>query len=625
MFVVATAGHVDHGKSTLVKALTGTDPDRLAEEHRRGLTIELGYVWTDLPTGERVEFVDVPGHEKFLGTMLAGVGPVPAVLLVVAADEGWRRQTAEHVAALDALGVTHGLVAITRSDLADPAAATAQVTGELAGTSLAGSPVIAVSAVTGAGLDELRAVLGTLVRGLPEPPVAWRTRVFVDRVFMIRGAGTVVTATLPAGSVRVGDVLSAGPRGEPVTVRALESCKESLPRVDAVARVALNLRNAPADLHRGDALTTPGSWPETTEADVELRDVGAGRVVGGRVMDGRKVDGRVVGDGEVAGPLPVELVLHVGSAAVPVRVRILAGSDGRFARLGWDRPLPLEPGDRGVLRNPGQHSVAAGVLVRDVDPPALSARGAARARSVELAAGGGPRAEVARRGLVRRDHLVRVGVVAPGAVVPGVRTESDWLVDPAVWADLVHRLRELVEIGAAADRLGRGLPLAEAATVLKVPVVLLGRLLPDAGLVLRDGRLLSRAAVGPRVPAVLAQPLASLTARLQQRPFAAPEAADLAALRLAPNDLGALAAVGAILRLPGDVVLLPGAPAQAADALRAIDQPFTLSEARRALATTRRVAVPLLEHLDRLHLTVRDPDSRRRIPQRPAEQRPGTR
>lgn len=599
MFVVATAGHVDHGKSTLVQALTGSDPDRLAEEHRRGLTIELGYAWTDLPTGERVEFVDVPGHEKFLATMLAGVGPVPAVLLVVAADEGWRRQTAEHVGALDALGVTHGLVAVTRSDLAAPQPVFDQVAAELAGTSLAGSPAVAVSAVTGAGLGELEAALGILVRGLPRPPAAWRTRMFIDRVFTIRGAGTVLTATLSAGSVRVGDVLSAGPRGEPVTVRALECCKEPFSRVDAVARVAVNVRKPPADLRRGDTLRTPGAWPDTTEADVELHMVGSGPEGGGA-------------------QLPVELILHIGSAAVPVRVRTLAGSDGRFARLSWERPLPLEPGDRGVLRNPGLHTVAAGITVRDVDPPQLTIRGAARACSRDLADGGGAlTAQVRRRGLVRRDHLVRIGVLAPEAVPEGVRTEGDWLVDPAVWADLVRRLRELVEIGATADRLGRGVPLAEAATTLDLPdPALLAALAADAGLATRDGRLRTPTAAGPRVPEALARPLAALTARLHEHPFAAPEAADLTVLRLAPTDLGALAALGAILRLPGDVVLLPDAPARAARALRGIDQPFTLSEARRALATTRRVAVPLLEHLDRLRLTVRDPDSRRRAPER---------
>src|ERR1700733_12464266 len=151
MYVVATAGHVDHGKSTLVRALTGMEPDRWAEERRRGMTIDLGYAWTTLPSGQQIAFVDVPGHERFTTNMLAGVGPVPAVLLVIAADEGWAAQTEEHVSALDALGVTHGLVAVTRSDLADPAAATDQARDRLAATTLAGIPAVSVSGSTGAG------------------------------------------------------------------------------------------------------------------------------------------------------------------------------------------------------------------------------------------------------------------------------------------------------------------------------------------------------------------------------------------------------------------------------------------------------------------------------------------
>ena len=157
MQVIATAGHVDHGKSTLVRALTGMEPDRWAEERRRGMTIDLGFAWTTLPSGEQIAFVDVPGHERFTTNMLAGVGPVPAVLLVIAADEGWRAQTEEHVRALDALGVSHGLVAVTRSDLADPAAATEEARDRLAGTTIAGIPAVSVSGATGAGLDALRA------------------------------------------------------------------------------------------------------------------------------------------------------------------------------------------------------------------------------------------------------------------------------------------------------------------------------------------------------------------------------------------------------------------------------------------------------------------------------------
>ncbi|WP_416955009.1 L-seryl-tRNA(Sec) selenium transferase [Nocardioides sp. T5] len=224
MHVVATAGHVDHGKSTLVRALTGTDPDRLAEERRRGLTIEPGYAWTSWPDGGDVgdvAFVDVPGHERFLTTMLAGIGPVPAALLVVAADDPWMPQAAEHLAALDALGVGHGVVAVTRSDLADPAPAMARAAAEVSRTSLAGAPVVAVSARTGAGLDDLRAALTTMLAALPAPAADVDVRLWVDRRFTVRGAGTVVTATLPAGTVRVGDTLADGERL--VRVRGLQA------------------------------------------------------------------------------------------------------------------------------------------------------------------------------------------------------------------------------------------------------------------------------------------------------------------------------------------------------------------------------------------------------------------
>ena len=207
MQVVATAGHVDHGKSTLVRALTGMEPDRWAEERRRGMTIDLGFAWTTLPSGAEVAFVDVPGHERFVTTMLAGVGPVPAVLLVVAADEGWMPQSAEHVDALSALGVRHGLLVVTRSDLLEPDLAREEALAHLEGTSLAGLPSVCVSAATGAGMDDLRAAIDGLAAALPVPDPHADVRLWVDRAFTIRGAGTVVTGTLPAGRLRVDDEL----------------------------------------------------------------------------------------------------------------------------------------------------------------------------------------------------------------------------------------------------------------------------------------------------------------------------------------------------------------------------------------------------------------------------------
>jgi len=242
MFVVATAGHVDHGKSTLVHRLTGMWPDRLAEEQRRGLTIDLGFAWTELD-GRQFAFVDVPGHERFVTNMLAGVGSVPAVLFVVAATEGWMPQSDEHLAALDALGVRHALLVISKTDLADPGPAIAQARERFERTSLADPPV-----VLGADLDRVRAELKALVDRLPQPDRDADVRVWVDRSFTVRGAGTVVTGTLAAGTIRVGDELEHA--GRRVTVRGMQSLGRDQAEVGAVARVALNLRGRRPPAHR---------------------------------------------------------------------------------------------------------------------------------------------------------------------------------------------------------------------------------------------------------------------------------------------------------------------------------------------------------------------------------------
>src|SRR5699024_10540011 len=309
LHVIATAGHVDHGKSTLVRALTGSDPDRLEAEHQRGLTIELGYCWTELGDAGTTAFVDVPGHERFISTMLAGIGFVPACLFVVAADDPWMPQAAEHLAALDALGVEHAVVAVTRTDLADPAEAIRRSHDELALTSLADSPIIPVSAVTGDGMDELREHLAAMVDGLPQPNPRADVRLWADRRFTIKGAGTVITGTLAAGTVRVQDELDT-PGGR-VRVRGVQALNTDRTSVSGTARVALNLSGHTESLMRGDALWTPDVWLTTTAVDVRLR-------------------GR-------AGAIPAHPVLHIGSASLTVRARPLGD---RHARLIVDRALP---------------------------------------------------------------------------------------------------------------------------------------------------------------------------------------------------------------------------------------------------------------------------------------------
>jgi selenocysteine-specific elongation factor len=235
------------------------------------MTIDLGFAWMTLPSGEEVAFVDVPGHERFITNMLAGAGPAPAVMFVVAADEGWMPQSAEHLAALDALGVRHGVLVVTRSDLADPGPATRQAAGKIAATSLGELEAVAVSALTGRGLPELTAALGRLTARLPQPDPRGGVRLWLDRVFAIKGSGTVVTGTLQAGTVRTGDELTVTPSMRTVRVRGVQSLGSPAAQVSGVARVALNLRGiSTRELGRGMALIHASRWTVASVIDVRL-------------------------------------------------------------------------------------------------------------------------------------------------------------------------------------------------------------------------------------------------------------------------------------------------------------------------------------------------------------------
>lgn len=578
MQVIATAGHVDHGKSTLIRALTGIEPDRWAEEKRRGLTIDLGFAWTTLPSGRGVSFVDVPGHERFLGNMLAGLGPAPIVCFVVAADEGWQAQSDDHRDAIAALGIDQGVIAVTRADLAPERVdeVIAQVRAELAGTGLADAPALPVSAMTGTGLDELRSALDEAVAAARQPSATERVRLWVDRSFTISGAGTVVTGTLAAGTLTVGDRLQlhgvdhqAG-----VAVRGLQSRGGPVEQLGPVSRAAVNLRGIDHEqVSRGDVLLTPDVWELTDQLDV------------------RGMTGNTLGEA------PEELTAHVGTAAVTARVRPL-GAD--HARLTLDRALPLAVGDRLVLRGSGSRAVYAGVQVLDVDPPALDRRGdgARRAHALEqLPLAGDIAVEVRRRGAIRAQLLQRRGIHVPDPLPEGVQPVGRWLVDAEALEGWTEQLRQAVDAHARANPLAAGLPAKAALDSLRLPdESLLEPVVRAAGLEHADGRLRDPANAAGLGDAEAG--IAALEQRLRESPFHAPEAEDLTALRLGPKELAAAERMGRILRLPDSVVLLPTAPALAMRELARLSQPFTTSQARQALDTTRRVAIPLLEHLD---------------------------
>lgn len=585
MRVIATAGHVDHGKSTLVRRLTGMEPDRWAEERRRGLTIDLGFAWTRIGE-EEIAFVDVPGHERFVPNMLAGAGQAPAVLVVVAADEGWMPQSAEHLAALDAFGVDRGLLVVTKADRADPAPATAAALRQIGATSLGDVRSVPVSGSTGAGLAQLRAAIGELAETLPPPDVDADVRLWIDRAFTVKGAGTVVTGTLSAGTISTGDELVLG--SARVRVRGLHALGQARDRVQAVARVAVNLRGIPrGDIRRGDVLLTPQSWRDTAEVDVRLRRA-------------------------AAADLHRALVLHIGATAVPVRVRPL-GTD--TARLTLAKPLPLRVGDRGLLRDPGEHRIPAGFDVLDVRPPPLSRRGAARARAEDLVDPDLGRDYLRRNGFVPAAEFRSMGLPMVGDRL------GDWLVDPGRFARLREEVADLVAGWSRDHAVAAGMPVETLRQRLGLPALdLLGPLLNGAGLDVVDGLVRQPGAgLAPEVD----HAVRVLEQRFAEHPFRAPEADELREMGLGRREIAAAARLGRLSVLADGVVLGPRAHDRAAAVLAEVEQPFTVSQARRALDSTRRVTVPLLERLDAAGITERQDDGTRLVPAPAACERNG--
>jgi selenocysteine-specific elongation factor len=579
MHVIATAGHVDHGKSALLRALTGMEPDRWEEERRRGLTIDLGFVWTDTARGP-IAFVDVPGHERFVANMLAGVGPVPAVLFVVAADEGWMPQSAEHLAALHALDVRHGVLAVTKTDLMEPELAAEEALDQLRRTSLGKIPWVGVSARTGTGLPQLRAALDELVARLPPTDPAAPVRLWVDRSFIVRGAGLVVTGTLAAGTVRVGDPLELARTADRFVVREVQSLNRRVGEATGVARVALNLRGAErGEIRRGDALMTPGTYRCTAVADARIR---------------------------LSAPadLPRELLVHVGTATVECGVRSI-GVD--TARLTLSAALPLRVGDRVVLRH--DRGVAGGAVVLDVDPPALNRRGAAARRAGDL--DGYPdvpdgASELRRRGIVRAAALRAIGVEPPVPPVAG-----DWLVDPDLAGALRTRLAALVA-ARAHDPAAPPLPVEEARKALDLPDPRLVPALLTPPLAVRNGAIVPAEAPDTLAPAVR-EAMARLERVLAGRDFPVPGEEELAALGLRAAEVAAAVRAGRLLRVAPGVVLLPDTVRRAVDVLAGLPQPFTAGQAREALGTSRKVIVPLLEYLAARGATRRLPDARHQV------------
>ena len=456
MRVIATAGHVDHGKSSLVLALTGTDPDRFEEEKRRGLTIDLGFAHAVLPNGEGVSFIDVPGHVRFLRNMLAGVGAVDACVFVVAATEGWKPQSEEHLRILELLGIRRGIVALTKVDLVDDdllELATLDVSEHVVGTFLEDAPIVPVAATAGIGLDDLRAALVDLVADTPVAADRGRARLWVDRVFAAKGSGTVVTGTLTGGSLAVGERVVVGADALAARVRAIQSLGASVEQIGPGNRVALNLAGLDyTAVGRGDAVTHPDRWHLTSRFDASLV-----------VLD--EVDHDVSRRGAYA--------VYVGSGEFPARLRILGtetippGGRG-VVRLHLQRSVPLLPGDRFVLREAGRNETVGGGEVLDVAPVRPASR-AQPDRSIDRV--------VAEHGWIDVDRL---------ELLTGVRldpTVGSWAVAPGRVEELARTVRERV---GSAGPLGldvAGLDSRERSALATLPDVRVeaGRAFPAEG------------------------------------------------------------------------------------------------------------------------------------------------
>lgn len=340
MFVLGTAGHIDHGKSALVKAMTGIDPDRLREEKERGMTIDLGFAWLKLPSGQEVGIVDVPGHERFIKNMLAGVGGIDLALLIVAANEGVMPQTREHLAILDLLGIKRGVVAITKIDLVDKdffELVRLDVEDLLKSTTLAGAPIVGVSAITGEGVPELLATLDKLLSATQPRQDIGRPRLPIDRIFTIAGAGTVVTGTLVDSSLSLGQEVEIVPPGLKSRIRGLQTHKAREDKAVPGSRVAVNLVGiATSELRRGDVLTTPGWLKPTTMLNASLRLLS-----------------------HLPRPLPhnAEVSFHTGAAETMAKVRLLekdklGPGETSWAQLVLSDPVALVKGDRFIIRSP---------------------------------------------------------------------------------------------------------------------------------------------------------------------------------------------------------------------------------------------------------------------------------
>ncbi len=639
MYTIGTAGHVDHGKSTLIEALTGIDPDRLREEKERGMTIDLGFAWLTLRSGREISIVDVPGHERFIKNMLAGVGGIDAALLVVAADEGIMPQTREHLAILNLLGIRTGLVALTKKDLVDEewlALVQDEITAALKGTTLQGAQVIPVSALARDGLDTLLGTLDTLLTDTPARRDVGRPRLPIDRVFSLGGFGTVVTGTLLDGALTLGMELEVLPRGLKTRARGLQSHRSKIEEALPGRRVAVNLGGlATEDLARGDVVTVPGALRPTSAIDVRLR----------LLPDAPKPLSNAASIG-----------FHSGTAEAVGKVTLLEGDALQPGAETWAQvrlrtPIAVAKNDLFIIRQLSPGITLGGGQVVD---PAPARRHRRRQASViaalELLARGTPEEIMLQTVELKEPSEPAAIVQASGLDTTQAKAALETLerdaqiirLGPALlsasgWRRLETRFAEALAAYHRQFPLRTGMPREELRNRAGLTPRLFneslarlaaaGQLAEHAATVRLAShqvtlspaqerlaaRVLERLAATPLAPPTLPELRQELAAPAQSGANGSAGAAGQGGASLDDDLLGALILQGKVVRLGDDLAFAAsaynGMVEQLVAHLKAHGK-VTVAEARDLFGTSRRYVLPLLEHLDQQRVTRRQGDER---------------
>lgn len=606
-FVVGTAGHIDHGKSTLITALTGIDPDRLAEEKRRGMTIDLGFAHMLLPSGREIGMVDVPGHARFMRNMLAGTHGLDAVLLVVAADEGVMPQTREHLEVVDLLEVRRGIVVLSKADLVDEAwleLVTAEVRETVETTALAGAAVLPVSAVTGQGLGELIAALDGLLDGAEPRVDLGRPRLPIDRVFTMSGFGTVVTGTLVDGTLSVGDELEVVPQGRLVRVRGLQRHNRSVETASPGSRVAANITGVEkSELGRGDVLSPPQTLQSTRRIDARVRVLASAP--------------RSLRHG-------AELLLHTGTTEVGCRVIVLAGDaiepgEGAYVQLYLERVIAARNQDGFILRVPSPPMTLAGGRFVDVAPRKHSRHDAAVGESLGRRAAG----DVLQEELRKYPRGVTVAALLKATTaqqtdVEGLRARriGEWLFADEAWNAIAERAMSEVQAYHAAHPLRSGMAREELRSRLRLPPTSFPAVLAS---LVKEGRLHEKdaAIAAPEHRVAIAAsdgPAARLLEVLAEHPFAPPSLPDAMERTGAGLEVvRALAQRGDLVRVSEDIAFTQDAYAKVVAVVKeliATTGSVTVAQLRDRMGASRRPVLAVLEHLDAEKLTRRVGDQR---------------